>query len=85
MTQYRYTSNNFITPDEGLIPDAVLDQEDQEALNELVGIPNTGRAQRRFNTTQTLSDSANKKAQQMRDLNIKPGTPEWFQLWFSRS
>jgi hypothetical protein len=24
------------------------------------------------------------KSRLMKEYNIKPGTPEWFQLWFSR-
>jgi hypothetical protein len=28
---------------------------------------------------------AQNKAQLMKDNNIKPGTEEWFKLWFSRS
>ncbi len=31
-----------------------------------------------------ISITGNEKAQLMKENNIKPGTPEWFQLWFSR-
>lgn len=30
-----------------------------------------------------ISITGNEKAQLMKKHNIKPGTPEWFQLWFS--
>lgn len=30
-----------------------------------------------------ISVTGTEKAQLMREHNIKPGTPEWFQLWFS--
>ena len=30
-----------------------------------------------------ISLTGNEKAQLMREHNIKPGTPEWFKLWFS--
>lgn len=31
-----------------------------------------------------ISITGNEKGQIMKDQNIKPGTPEWFKLWFSR-
>ena len=31
-----------------------------------------------------ISITGNEKAQLMRKNNIKPGTDEWFKLWFSR-
>jgi hypothetical protein len=31
-----------------------------------------------------ISITGNEKAKLMREHNIKPGTPEWFQLWFSK-
>lgn len=30
-----------------------------------------------------ISITGTEKAKLMRENNIKPGTPEWFQLWFS--
>jgi hypothetical protein len=30
-----------------------------------------------------ISISGNEKGELMKKHNIKPGTPEWFQLWFS--
>ena len=30
-----------------------------------------------------ISVTGNEKGQLMKQHNIKPGTPEWFQLWFS--
>lgn len=30
-----------------------------------------------------ISLTGNEKAKLMREHNIKPGTPEWFKLWFS--
>jgi hypothetical protein len=30
-----------------------------------------------------ISYTGTEKARIMRDQNIQPGTPEWFQLWFS--
>lgn len=31
-----------------------------------------------------ISITGTEKAKLMRENNIKPGTPEWFQLWFSK-
>ena len=31
-----------------------------------------------------ISITGNEKGQLMKQNNIKPGTPEWFKLWFSR-
>jgi hypothetical protein len=31
-----------------------------------------------------ISITGTEKARLMREHNIQPGTPEWFQLWFSR-
>jgi len=31
-----------------------------------------------------ISVTGTEKAKLMRENNIKPGTPEWFQLWFSK-
>jgi hypothetical protein len=31
-----------------------------------------------------ISITGNEKAELMRKHNIQPGTPEWFQLWFSK-
>lgn len=31
-----------------------------------------------------ISITGNEKGQIMREKNIRPGTPEWFKLWFSK-
>lgn len=37
-----------------------------------------------INIGSNVSITGMDKAKLMKDHNIKPGTPEWFQLWFSR-
>lgn len=37
-----------------------------------------------YDTGSNVSVTGNEKARLMRDNNIKPGTDEWFKLWFSR-
>ena len=31
-----------------------------------------------------MSITANEKIQYQKEHNVQPGTPEWFQLWFSK-
>lgn len=54
-------------------------------LQRLAGIRTQGHGNSVGNTIQgsNISVTAAEKAQIQRDRNIQPGTPEWFQLWFS--
>lgn len=49
-----------------------------EDMKRLAGVP-TGRSPEGAN----MSITGNEKGQLMKKYNIQPGTPEWFQLWFS--
>lgn len=49
-------------------------------LQKLAGITERKKSQSLSN----ISHTANEKAQIMKKHKIKPGTPEWFKLWFSR-
>lgn len=51
-------------------------------LQRLAGIK--GCHQKEINKGSNISLTGMEKAELMRKHNIKPGTPEWFQLWFSR-
>ena len=53
--------------------------DDLDALKRLAGVntPNTSLGS-------NISITAAEKARLMREHNIRPGTPEWFQLWFSK-
>lgn len=53
-----------------------------EELKRLSGI----KSQDKINTEtgSNISLTGMEKARLMKEHNIKPGTPEWFQLWFSR-
>lgn len=53
-----------------------------EELKQLSGISNKNSIN--TETGSNISITGMEKAQLMREHNIKPGTPEWFQLWFSR-
>lgn len=44
----------------------------------------SGITQQTIGEESNISITGNEKARLMREHNIRPGTPEWFQLWFSR-
>lgn len=53
-----------------------------EKLKKLSGI--NQRTQNEINNGSNISLTGAEKSKLMKEHNIKPGTPEWFQLWFSR-
>jgi hypothetical protein len=60
---------------------------DIEQLKHLAGI-NQFKGYVKYNPVDPLGGSnisltGNEKANLMKENNIKPGTPEWFKLWFS--
>jgi hypothetical protein len=60
---------------------------DIEQLKRLAGI-NQFKGYVKYNPADPLGGSnisltGNEKAKLMKENNIKPGTPEWFKLWFS--
>lgn len=84
MKQYRITADSFVS-ETTQIPDAHIDSEDLANLQRLAGIQTIGVGQLSTNNEgSNISKTANEKAQLMKKHNIQPGTPEWFQLWFSR-
>ena len=56
--------------------------DDLQELRTLAGIGN--RPKWTEVTGSNISVTGNEKAQLMKKHNIKPGTPAWFQLWFSK-
>ena len=66
--------------------------DDLDQIKQLAGLSNNniGRLQeyKGEGTVQTdgsnPSITANEKIQYQNNNNIQPGTPEWFQLWFSK-
>ena len=65
--------------------------DDLDQIKQLAGITqNIGRLQeyKGVGTVSTdgsnMSVTANEKIQYQHTNNIQPGTPEWFQLWFSK-
>jgi hypothetical protein len=88
MKQYRITSehlNTDSTDDCALSPDDPIHELKQ--LQYLAGLGSEHRLQEYKNkntVTNNITTTAAENARLMREKNIRPGTPEWFQLWFSR-
>jgi hypothetical protein len=56
-----------------------------EDLQRLAGVRTQGygNSVRRTTEGSNISVTGTEKAELQRKYNIEPGTPEWFQLWFS--
>jgi hypothetical protein len=88
MKQYRITSQNFM-PQEPTIPDAVMDDADLHRMKQLAGIAeDTGAMSNAYGNMSPLGATDSNTAAQKRDIerdkNIKPGSDEWFRLWFAK-
>lgn len=65
--------------------DAVLDPNDPiYEMMALAGVQRPQFSEYKGHAGSNISATANKNAELMKQHNIKPGTPEWFQLWFSK-
>ena len=85
MKQYRITAQNLNQDSD---EDCYLAPEDPiHELKAVSGLGGLGGAARlhelRVNQGSNISVAGNERGQYMKDHNIKPGTPEWFRLWFS--
>lgn len=79
MKQYKFTSEDFNSSEE----DCVLPPGDPVfEMKRLAGLNISGNAVKE-NQGSNITHTAAENARLMRDKNIRPGTPEWFQLWFS--
>ena len=89
MKQYKITSQDFNQSSEEdcyLAPDDPI--QELKILSGLGGLGGQARlqeykAQQATSYGETISANGTRKAELMRQHNIKPGTPEWFKLWFS--
>lgn len=89
MQQRRFTSRDFVPEGETGEPDAVLDDNDPiHKLKELAGLKQSASVSEPDNDDGSfgakMSGYASNLHQIERDKGIKPGTPEWFRLWFAR-
>jgi len=85
MKQYRITSQdlNQDSPDDCyLSPDDPI--QELKILSGMGGLGGQARLHEyRANQGSNISVTGDNKGELMRKNHIKPGTPEWFQLWFS--
>jgi hypothetical protein len=86
MKQYRITSANI---NQSSDDDCYLSPDDPihelKAIQHLAGLGGEARLHElRANQGSNISVTGNSKGELMRKHNIKPGTDEWFKLWFSR-
>jgi hypothetical protein len=75
--QYRFKAGDFVPKEQ--IPDAFLSESDQRELQRLAGIEPAVESMQGIN----ISKTGMEKQRLEREHDIKPGTPEWFKLWFS--
>lgn len=83
----KFTSSDFVPQGETGDPDAVLDPNDPVyEMTTLAGIPQNKPQWTEYKDMMgsNISVTGNEKAELMKKNNIKPGTPEWFRLWFSK-
>jgi hypothetical protein len=84
--QFRITSETFRLPgDDPTIPDAYVDPKDLADLKKLAGIDSLNLMQVPCTATaEEYQENVLDKGKYQRENNIKPGTDEWFRLWFAR-
>lgn len=91
MKQYRIATdhlNQDSSEDAYLAPNDPI--HELKAIQYLAGLGAEARLQeyrahtKEINKGSNISLTGMEKAELMRKHNIRPGTPEWFQLWFSR-
>jgi hypothetical protein len=85
MKQYRITASDIVPQDDN---DAYLAPEDPiHELKAAAMMGGLGAAERLADYRATLRQPVvgSNKGQIQREQNIKPGTDEWFQLWFGRN
>ena len=92
MKQYRITTRSYA---EDHIPDAAMAADDLAELKRLAGIGNglledftpvcaDAREKPSVSPLGSVGTATDEKRQIEKNLNIKTGTPEWFQLYFAR-
>jgi hypothetical protein len=88
MTQHKITSATFYTPgSDPSIPDNYVDARALADLKRLSGIDTLGLLERvdlSGTSSPITGEIGTNKAEYQRHHNIKPGTDDWFRLWFSR-
>lgn len=83
MSQYRITSAAFYIPGSNPnVPDAYVDPATLNQLRADAGIDTLGLAALPVQQDESINTVYPNKGKYQQDNNIKPGTEEWFKLWF---
>ena len=90
MKQYRITTQDVLqdSPDDCYIaPDDPI--HELKVITHLAGLGGQARLEeyrtkQALNQGSNISVTGNEKGELMKKNNIKPGTDEWFKLWFSK-
>jgi hypothetical protein len=82
MKQYKITTDNI---NKDSADDCVLDPNDPiREIKQMQYLAGLGNAATMTNYEgSNISVTGNEKVELMKKHNIKPGTPEWFRLWFT--
>lgn len=85
MKQIKFTAQDFVPEGETGDADAVLDANDPiHELRQLAGLNNNKLFKEyKGHPGSNISVTGDEKGQLMKKHNIKPGTEDWFKLWFS--
>lgn len=84
MKQYKITSATFnLEGNDPSIPDAYVDPAQLAELKKLAGIDSLGLLEK-TEPSPITGEIGTSKLEYERKHNIKPGTDEWFKLWFAR-
>lgn len=80
MRQIKFSASDFVPSGESGLPDAVMDPTDLAEIQALAGIP---KQMPMVTETMNISHTAMQRVEYMKTHDIKPGTEDWFRLWFS--
>ena len=83
MKQYRITTDNL---NQDSSDDCILDPSDPinelKSIKYLAGLGHSAKLHEYNGSNISITGMENQKLE--KEYNIKPGTPEWFKLWFSK-
>ncbi len=89
MKQYKITSENYNLHNSDSNDCALPPDDPIHELKALAGLGGLGSQARLYEYKANLNQGSNitvtaaQNVKIMKEKNIQPGTPEWFQLWFS--
>lgn len=79
MREYRFRSEDLVSKEP--IPDTVLSDDDLHDLQQLAGIETKNITMPEADINISYTGMEKKKFE--KENNIRPGTPDWFRLWFT--